>query len=80
MAKTLKEGAAYNQHDIVDMLAEFSGFKDRVEKKFKDVAKELDGKPNEHELWVGVYMIACDYSDEQASRRKVVVDQIQKIS
>lgn len=80
MAKTLKEGAAYNQRDIVDILAEFSGFKDRVEKKFKDVAKELDGKANEHELWVGVYLIASDYADEQASRRKVIVDQIQKIS
>lgn len=79
MVKTLKEGAAYNQRDVIDMLAEFSGFKDRVEKKFKDVAKELDGKPNEHDLWVGLYLISTDYADEQLSRRKVA-DPIQKIS
>lgn len=79
MAKVLKEGAAYNQRDVIDMLAEFSGFKDRVEKKFKDVARELEGKPNEHDLWVSIYLISGDYADEQASRRKVA-DPIQKIS
>ncbi|MCL5780301.1 hypothetical protein P378_06975 [Desulforamulus profundi] len=79
MAKVLKEGAAYNQRDVIDMLAEFSGFKDRVEKKFKEVARELEGKPNEHDLWVSLYLISSDYADEQSSRRKVV-DPIQKIS
>lgn len=79
MAKVLKEGAAYNQRDIIDMLAEFSNFKDRVEKKFKDVAKELEGKPNEHDLWVSLYLISSDYSDEQSARRKTV-DPVQKIS
>lgn len=79
MAKVLKEGAAYNQRDVIDMLSEFSGFKDRVEKKFKDVAKELEGKPNEHDLWVSLYLISSDYADDQSSRRKVA-DPIQKIS
>lgn len=79
MAKVLKEGAAYNQRDVIDMLTEFSGFKDRVEKKFKDVAKELEGKPTEHDLWVSLYLISSDYADEQVSRRKTV-DPIQKIS
>ena len=64
----------------MDMLSVFSRFKDRVEKKFKDVAKELDGKSNEHDLWVNIYLIASDYADEQSSRRKVTVDPIQKIS
>ncbi|GAB6158789.1 hypothetical protein JCM39194_19890 [Desulfotomaculum varum] len=80
MAKVLKEGAAYNQRDVIDMLVEFSAFKDRVEKKFKEVAKELEGKPNEHDLWVSLYLISSDYADDQSSRRKVVVDPIQKIS
>lgn len=75
----LKEGAAYNQRDVIDMLVEFSGFKDRVEKKFKDVAKELEGKPTEHELWVSLYLISSDYADEQSTRRKSV-ETIQKIS
>lgn len=79
MAKVLKEGAAYNQRDVIDMLVEFSGFKDRVEKKFKDVARELDGKPNEHDLWVNLYLISSDYADEQYARRKSP-DPIQKIS
>ncbi|AQS58211.1 hypothetical protein [Desulforamulus ferrireducens] len=79
MAKVLKEGAAYNQRDVIDMLVEFSGFKDRVEKKFKDVAKELEGKPTEHELWVSLYLISSDYADEQSTRRKSV-ETIQKIS
>ncbi|MEW6696765.1 MAG: hypothetical protein ACOY35_08540 [Bacillota bacterium] len=79
MAKVLKEGAAYNQRDVIDMLSEFSSFKDRVEKKFKDVAKELEGKPNEHDLWVSLYLISSDYADDQSSRRKVA-DPIQKIS
>ncbi|CCO08230.1 hypothetical protein [Desulforamulus hydrothermalis] len=80
MAKVLKEGAAYNQRDVIDMLVEFSAFKDRVEKKFKEVAKELEGKPNEHDLWVSLYLISSDYADDQSSRRKAVVDPIQKIS
>jgi len=79
LAKVLKEGAAYNQRDVVDMLVEFSAFKDRVEKKFKDLAKEFDGKPNEHDLWVNVYLISSDYADEQANRRKNA-EPIQKIS
>ncbi|AEG61617.1 hypothetical protein [Desulforamulus ruminis] len=79
MAKILKEGAAYNQRDIIDMLVEFSGFKDRVIKKFKDVAREFDGKPNEHDLWVNLYLISSDYADDQHARRKSS-DPIQKIS
>ncbi|AEF95261.1 hypothetical protein Desca_2433 [Desulfotomaculum nigrificans CO-1-SRB] len=79
MAKVLKEGAAYNQRDVIDVLVEFSCFKDRVEKKFKEVARELEGKPNEHDLWVGLYLISSDYADEQYARRKTV-DPIQKIS
>lgn len=79
MAKVLKEGASYNQRDVIDVLVEFSGFKDRVEKKFKEVARELEGKPNEHDLWVNLYLISSDYADDQFTRRKSP-EPIQKIS
>lgn len=49
MAKVLREGTSYNQREVIEMLADFSSFKDRVEKKFKDLARELAGKANEHE-------------------------------
>ena len=64
MAKLLREGASYSQREVIDLLSEFSAFKDRVTRKFKDLAKELEGKANEHELWVNVYLISCDYSEE----------------
>jgi len=54
MIKVLREGSTYTQRDMIEALAEFSSFKDRVLKKFRDLAKELDGKPNEHELWVNL--------------------------
>ncbi|MDO7786981.1 hypothetical protein [Desulforamulus aquiferis] len=79
MAKVLKEGTSYNQRDVIDVLVEFSGFKDRVEKKFKEVARELEGKPNEHDLWVNIYLISCDYADDQFTKRKSP-EPIQKIS
>ncbi|MDD2443606.1 MAG: hypothetical protein PHS52_03790 [Desulfotomaculaceae bacterium] len=79
MAKILREGASYTQRDVVELLGEFSSFKDRVIKKFRELAKELDGKPNEHDLWVNVYLISSDYAEEIASKR-LKHDSLQKIS
>ncbi|MBM7855674.1 hypothetical protein JOC37_002079 [Desulfohalotomaculum tongense] len=81
MAKALREGAAYNQKDIIDFLSEFSMFKDRVEKKFKDVANELKGKSNEHDLWVSLYLIATDYAEDTINKRqKQVPEKVPKVS
>lgn len=80
MAKPIKEGISYNQRDIMELLVEFSAFKDRVEKKFKDVSRELEGKPNEHELWVNLYLISTDYSDEIANKKTKHESTLQKIS
>lgn len=80
MAKSIKEGSSYNQRDIIDFLMEFSAFKDRVEKKFKDVARELDGKTNEHDLWVSIYMIATDYAEEMANKKGKQETLVQKVS
>ncbi len=80
MAKTLREGTTYSQRDIVDLLGEFSAFKDRVIKKFKDLAKELEGKPNEHDLWVNLYMISTDYAEEIAGKKQKQQEILQKIS
>jgi hypothetical protein len=79
MAKVLKEGVTYNQKDILDLLSEFSNFKDRVEKRYKDVSGELKGKPNEHELWVSLYLIASDYAEDMHNKRQKQ-DIVQKIS
>ena len=70
MAKNLREGATYTQRDVVDVLAEFSGFKDRVAKRFRELTKELEGKPNEHELWVTLYLIASDYAEDAINKRQ----------
>lgn len=80
MAKLLREGASYNQRDVIDLLIEFSMFKDRVEKKFKEVAKELEGKVNEHELWVNLFLISSDYAEEIAGRKQRQEIALQKIS
>jgi hypothetical protein len=81
LAKILREGASYTQRDVVELLIEFSAFKDRVTKKFRELAKELDGKANEHDLWVNVYLISSDYSEEVAGKRhKQQQDSLQKIS
>lgn len=69
MAKILREGASYTQRDIVELLGEFSAFKDRVEKKFKDLSHEFDGKANEHELWVSLYLISTDYAEETLGKK-----------
>lgn len=79
MAKALKEGLSYNQRDIVELLVDFSAFKDRVEKRFKDVSRELEGKPNEHDLWVNLYLISTDYSEEISSK-KLKHEGAQKVS
>jgi len=79
LAKILREGTSYTQRDVVELLGEFSAFKDRVIKKFKELAKELDGKPNEHDLWVNVYLISSDYAEEVATKR-LKQDSLQKIS
>lgn len=78
MAKILREGASYTQRDIVDILSEFSAFKDRVLKKFKDLSRELEGKANEHELWVNVYLISNDYAEEVTAKRLKLHEQMQK--
>lgn len=81
VAKILRDGASYTQREVVDLLIEFSSFKDRVEKKFKELAKELDGKANEHELWVNLYLISSDYSEELANKRQKQETQlVQKVS
>lgn len=68
MAKPLREGTSYTQREVIDLLVEFSAFKDRVTKKFKEIAREFDGKPNEHELWVNIYLISSDYAEEAAKK------------
>lgn len=80
MAKIIKEGASYSQREVVDLLVEFSAFKDRVEKKFKILASELDGKNNEHDLWVNLYLISTDYSEELINKRQKQAESLQKIS
>lgn len=81
MTKILREGASFSQRDAIDFLIEFSAFKDRVGKKFKELAKELDGKPNEHELWVNLYLISTDYAEEVVLRKQKQQETfIQKVS
>lgn len=80
MAKPIKEGLSYNQRDIVELLVDFSAFKDRVEKKFRDVARELEGKSNEHELWVSLYLISTDYSEEFNNKKSKQENIVQKVS
>lgn len=69
MAKVLREGASYNQRDIMELLGEFSAFKDRVEKKFNILARELEGKINEHDLWVNLYLVSSDYAEETIGKK-----------
>lgn len=80
MAKILREGASYTQRDIVELLGEFSAFKDRVEKRFKDLSRELEGKANEHDLWVSLYLISTDYAEEIAGRKHRQQEAVPKIS
>ena len=44
MAKLLREGASYSQREVIDLLSEFSAFKDRVTRKFKDWLKNWKAK------------------------------------
>ncbi|MBF7081804.1 hypothetical protein IT084_02270 [Desulfallas sp. Bu1-1] len=78
MAKILKDGATYSQREVVDLLVEFSSFKDRVEKKFKVLANELDGKSNEHDLWVNLYLVSTDYAEEAYNKRQKQAENLQK--
>ncbi|HBX24046.1 MAG TPA: hypothetical protein DEF34_10515 [Desulfotomaculum sp.] len=78
--KTIKDGASYNQREVVDLLVEFSSFKDRVNKKFKILATELEGKHNEHDLWVNLYLISTDYAEELHNKRQKQQENLQKIS
>jgi hypothetical protein len=80
LAKILREGASYTQRDIVEILSEFSAFKDRVVKKFKELAKELEGKTNEHDLWVNLYLTSTDYAEEIAGKKHKQQEQMQKVS
>lgn len=80
MAKPIKEGLSYSQKDIMELLIDFSSFKDRVEKKFREVARELDGKPNEHDLWVNLYLISTDYSEENSNKKGKLDNTVQKVS
>lgn len=77
--KVLKDGTSFSQKEVLDVLSEFSSFKDRVEKKFNTLAKELEGKVNEHDLWVNLYLISTDYADELKNKRQKQ-DNLQKIS
>ncbi|MBE3584983.1 MULTISPECIES: hypothetical protein [Desulfofundulus] len=77
--KVLRDGASYSHREVVDLLVEFSAFKDRVEKKFKELARELDGKNNEHELWVNLYLISTDYAEEQFNKKQKQ-EAMQKVS
>lgn len=80
LAKVLKEGTSFSQRDVLNILSEFSAFKDRVEKKFKDLAKELEGKANEHDLWVNLYLISSDYAEEIFNKRQKQENVQQKVS
>ncbi len=80
MAKILREGASYTQRDIVEILSEFSAFKDRVVKKFRELAKELEGKTNEHDRLVNRYLTSTDYAREIAGKKHKPQDQNQKIT
>ncbi|MCL6447714.1 MAG: hypothetical protein K6U04_06100 [Armatimonadetes bacterium] len=80
MAKALREGASYTQREVLDLLVEFSGFKDRVQKKFKELSRELEGKPNEHELWVNLYLVSADYAEELAIKKQKQEALMQKAS
>ena len=80
MAKVLREGASYNQREVLDLLIEFSGFKDRVQKKFKELSRELEGKPNEHELWVNLYLVSADYAEELNIKKQKQETLMQKAS
>ncbi len=80
MAKAVKEGLSYSQKDIVELLGDFSAFKDRVEKRFRDVAREFEGKANEHELWVNLYLISTDYFEETANKKMKHENTVQKVS
>jgi hypothetical protein len=80
LSKVLREGTSFSQREVIDLLVEFSAFKDRVMKKFKELSRELEGKPNEHELWVNLYMVSSDYCEETANRRAKQETLLQKIS
>lgn len=80
LAKVLREGASYTQREVLDLLVEFSGFKDRVQKKFKELSRELEGKPNEHELWVNLYLVSADYAEELAIKKQKQEALMQKAS
>jgi len=80
LTKILREGTSYSQREVVDLLIEFSGFKDRVQRKFKELSRELEGKPNEHELWVNLYLVSSDYAEESTIRKQKQEALIQKAS
>ena len=44
------------------------------------MARELEGKPNEHELWVNLYLISNDYSEEISSKKVKPENLVQKVS
>ncbi|GAV25070.1 hypothetical protein ciss_10030 [Carboxydothermus islandicus] len=69
MVKLVREGTTFGQKDVIELLVEFSSFKDRVNKKFKEIAREFEGKSNEHDLWVNLYLIASDYAEEMQNRK-----------
>ena len=80
MAKLLKDGVSYVQRDVLDVLIEFSSFKDRVSKKFKELTRELEGKPNEHNLWVNLYLISTDYAEEMSKKENRQMENTSQIS
>jgi len=78
--KSIRDGNSFNKHEVEELLMEFSSFKDRVHKKFKTLANELEGKQNEHELWVNLYSISTDYAEELINKRQKQQENLQKIS
>ncbi|WP_426377666.1 hypothetical protein [Desulforudis sp. 1031] len=70
LPKLIREGVTYNHKEILEILFDFSAFKDRVARKFKDLAREIEGKANEHELWVNLYLISSDYAEDSNIRAR----------
>lgn len=69
MVNSLRDGASYGQGEILDLLSEFSSFKERVSEKFKKISEELEGNANKHELWVTIYRMSADYAEEAFAKK-----------
>ena len=68
MVSPLRDDASYSQREVLNILSEFSSFKEFVSKKFKGMSEELECKANKHELWVTLYHISTDYAGEAVAK------------